>query len=1313
MMDKKLKKGLSVFLTAAMTVGMLPVEPVAAEENVSAQVETQKIQLTDEQVASYNSDNSKKRTSVHDPSVVAADGEYYIFGSHMGEAKTTDLMNWTGLTSENDEKSTMFGDANGNPISFNEAFVKNNYTGKVTVSDKKGGTYELDFGEYNVKEWMADNTVSGNMWAPDVIYNDTMKKWCMYLSLNGADWNSSIILLTADKVDGTYVYQGPVVFSGFSDKKSYKDTDLELVIGETDALPAKYEKLKGSTRSWGDFWPHAIDPCVFYDEEGKLWMSYGSWSGGIYMLELDETTGLRDYTIDYASDYDEKGKSVTTDEYFGTKVAGGYYVSGEGSYIQHIDDYYYMFISYGFYSPEGGYNMRVFRSETPDGPYVDGEGNSAIFDKYENNYTGDKATRGMKIIGNYKWNTMNKAEIAQGHNSAITDSEGKSYVVYHTKFDDGTAGHEIRVHQLFTNEDGWLVAAPYEYSGETLSKTAYDMSELVGNYDVIVHNFQENYAKLAYEAPVTITLNADGTISGEYEGTWSQSEDSADVTMNIAGNTYKGVFVEQTIDGTGIRTMCFTIMDAQGLAIWGSHEPSDAAIVAQNAASSKVSLPKSTYTDITLAGEGLYGAKIHWESSNEAVISTEGKVTQQQVDTDVTLKMVIEKGDYYYGKNYNVTVKANDQNDKDTILVGSYFENEKVDISKATDGSVKVANPFYKGQINGLDLSGGVSVEFDVESTGKLNVLGTILAFSSQAGGKLYFTPGSYLGYNAEGLYYDANLNNYALVKDYIGKGGHVKLNFTDEGFELYVNGEKCYDQTILDTENGAGTVKKYSTVLKWLYNSADTLNFGTGSWWEDNANVTISNVKCYVGPVKEQKEEVEKYDEISYEKESVVLETNGDYTEEANPFYNKNLDNLNIEYTINWAENAAKNGWDGIFAFYDTASAGRVSIQTAPYICYNGGGSWMDINQPAIEGADVVALRADKGVDHKVEIHLTRTGLEMTFDGEPVDYKTNSSGADFENVLEYVTQCNVLTWGVGIAKSSYWNTELCTLRDIKIYSTAPKTVEPEEPEKPADPEGPTEPEKPADPEGPVTPEKPVKPVDKKVKATSVKLNKTSVKLQKGKNTTLKATILPKNTTDKTLKWTTSDKKVATVNASGVVTAKTVGKATITVETKDGSKLKAKCTVNVIDLKKKGATFADKTTSLKYKVTKADAEKGTVECYGYTGKSTTVTIPKTVKVNGVTYKVTAVSKNAFKNNTKIKKVTIGENVTKIGSGAFYGCKALKTVNIKTKALAAKSIGSKAFASINPKAKITVPSGKKKAYSRLLKEAGLSKTAKIA
>lgn len=144
--------------------------------------------------------------------------------------------------------------------------------------------------------------------APDIVYNPNMKKWCYYLSLNGDYWASVVVLMTADNPEGPFTYEAPIVFGGFDGQSrsgksvNYKDTDLEVVLGAQSSLPSRYK-----TSAWGNLWPNCIDPCAFFDEEGELWLAYGSWSGGIFMLKLDKNTGLRDYTYTYASStYAEK-----------------------------------------------------------------------------------------------------------------------------------------------------------------------------------------------------------------------------------------------------------------------------------------------------------------------------------------------------------------------------------------------------------------------------------------------------------------------------------------------------------------------------------------------------------------------------------------------------------------------------------------------------------------------------------------------------------------------------------------------------------------------------------------------------------------------------------------------------------------------------------------------------------------------------------------------------------------------------------------------------------------------------------------------
>lgn len=149
--------------------------------------------------------------------------------------------------------------------------------------------------------------------------------------------------------------------------------------------------------------------------------------------------------------------------------------------------------------------------------------------------------------------------------------------------------------------------------------------------------------------------------------------------------------------------------------------------------------------------------------------------------------------------------------------------------------------------------------------------------------------------------------------------------------------------------------------------------------------------------------------------------------------------------------------------------------------------------------------------------------------------------------------------------------------------------------------------------------------------------------------------------------------------------------------------------------------------------------KGKTPTVQYTApKSTakgTVTIPAKAKVDGVSYRVTSIADNAFKNNKKITKVVIGsnivtigknafakctnitsivigKNVTKIEKNAFYGCRKLKKITIKSEKLTSKSVAKNAFSRIGKKTVIKVPTSKYKAYKKMLYTKGLNKKVRI-
>ena len=144
------------------------------------------------------------------------------------------------------------------------------------------------------------------------------------------------------------------------------------------------------------------------------------------------------------------------------------------------------------------------------------------------------------------------------------------------------------------------------------------------------------------------------------------------------------------------------------------------------------------------------------------------------------------------------------------------------------------------------------------------------------------------------------------------------------------------------------------------------------------------------------------------------------------------------------------------------------------------------------------------------------------------------------------------------------------------------------------------------------------------------------------------------------------------------------------------------------DLPKKGSLC--RISGSRYKVTKSGRTNGTVALAAAKSSKSSFVVPNTVEIQGITFKVTSIAKGAFKNNKKLKTVTISSHVTSIGADAFNGCKNLKTITIKSKKLT--SVGKNAFKGIKSNAKIKVPSKKLKHYQKLLKKKGQKSTVKI-
>jgi arabinan endo-1,5-alpha-L-arabinosidase len=166
---------------------------------------------------------------------------------------------------------------------------------------------------------------NGDFWAPDIIHVNG--KYLLYYAVS--TWGkrtSAIGLATNPTLDASAT--------------NFLWTDAGQVIRSSDDTPY-----------------NTIDPSVFLDTDGKLWLAFGSYWQGIYLTELDPRTGLR----------------ISTNSPLHHLAWNS---SIEACCLTRHDGFYYLFVNWGqcCRGTNSTYEVRVGRSEKITGPYFDREG---------------------------------------------------------------------------------------------------------------------------------------------------------------------------------------------------------------------------------------------------------------------------------------------------------------------------------------------------------------------------------------------------------------------------------------------------------------------------------------------------------------------------------------------------------------------------------------------------------------------------------------------------------------------------------------------------------------------------------------------------------------------------------------------------------------------------------------------------------------------------------------------------------------------------------------------------------------------------
>lgn len=354
------------------------------------------------------------------------------------------------------------------------------------------------------------------LWAPYIM--KVGSEYRLYYSLSSSTPRLSVIgLATASAPMGPWTEKGPVV-------TSKNDTSIQT---------------------------NAIDPTVVIDQSGRHWMYYGSAWDGIYKLELNPATGG-------VKNSGDKGTRVAQRGFTGGTVNGN--IEGPEVIYNAQFNKYYLFISYDWLQTK--YNVRVGRADSPEGPFLDYNGNNI------NNVQDDNPM----ILAPYKFNGHSGWQ-GVAHCAVFDDGNGKYFMAHQGRPGIDSYYMDLHVRNIYWTEDGWPIVSPERYAA--VEQTAINSTDLIGNYEQIVlgYNVVPGYANEQtspdFQTSVSLTLDAGGTINGSSANHWALN--GAWLTLTWGNGYTDKLHVERGRDWENkvTSTILLSGLNNAGTAVWG------------------------------------------------------------------------------------------------------------------------------------------------------------------------------------------------------------------------------------------------------------------------------------------------------------------------------------------------------------------------------------------------------------------------------------------------------------------------------------------------------------------------------------------------------------------------------------------------------------------------------------------------------------------------------------------------------------------------------------------------------------------------
>jgi arabinan endo-1,5-alpha-L-arabinosidase len=299
---------------------------------------------------------------------------------------------------------------------------------------------------------------------------------------------------------------------------------------------------------------NAIDPTVIADAKtGRHWMHYGSFFGGLYCVELNPETGhtLKD---------GDKGHLVARRAEYRTRNLE----APEIIYNPELDKFY-LFTSYDALFSH--YNIRVGRSDKPEGPFVDCFGKDLA--DTTNNYP--ILTYAYRFSHHPGWAGV-------GHCGVINDN-GRYFMFHQGRLAPDNLMIVLHVREMFWNSDGWPVVSPERYAA--MPERKIKNRDVIGPWEMITLNEVKDtvvlwqgqipyggwhYDTTLFDNPVVISFREGGSMENWPGHTWKLNNDrlwienSEGSTEFIVSNGWDWERKKQTLTASGI--------NPKGIGVW-------------------------------------------------------------------------------------------------------------------------------------------------------------------------------------------------------------------------------------------------------------------------------------------------------------------------------------------------------------------------------------------------------------------------------------------------------------------------------------------------------------------------------------------------------------------------------------------------------------------------------------------------------------------------------------------------------------------------------------------------------------------------